>query len=346
MTTKKRVAVIGASGYAGAEVVRLISGHPHITLSLITSRQYAGEPYTNVFPAFTERIDLNCELFVPEDAIKKADFFFLALPHKTSMNVAAPLIDARKKVVDLSADFRFNNQSMYEAFYQQHEYPQLLKKAVYGLSEIYKKEISSADLIGNPGCYPTSILLPLIPLLKERLIDSNGIIADSKSGVSGAGRSPSLGTLYCEVNEGFKAYKVAEHRHEPEMNEHLSFAAGNQVQILFAPHLIPMTRGILSTIYVRSQANESKIRECLQATYNNCPFVRILPDQRLPNAAHVRGTNYCDIGFKYSKQKEMVIIVSTIDNLIKGAAGQAIQNMNIMMGFSETDGLDTIPFPV
>jgi len=346
MTTKKRVAVIGASGYAGAEVVRLISGHPHVTLTLLTSRQYAGQPYDNIFPAFNERIDLSLESFVLDDAIQKADIFFLALPHKAAMGIAAPLVDAGKKVIDLSADFRFKNQSMYEKYYQPHAFPQLLQKAVYGLCEINRLQISQADLIGNPGCYPTSVLLPLIPLLKEKLIDSTGIIADSKSGVSGAGRSPGLGTLYCEVNEGFKAYKVAEHRHEPEMNENLSLAASADVQILFVPHLVPMSRGIVSTMYVRSQNEEQDIRACLQAAYKNCSFVRILSEGRLPNAAHVRGTNYCDIGVKCSKETGIAVIVSTIDNLIKGAAGQAVQNMNIMMGFSESEGLDVIPFPV
>jgi len=346
MTTKKRVAVIGASGYAGAEVVRLISGHPHVILTLLTSRQYAGQPYDNIFPAFNERINLSLESFSLDDAVQKADIFFLALPHKASMNIAAPLINAGKKVIDLSADFRFKNQSMYENYYQPHAFPQLLKKAVYGLCEINHLEISKADLIGNPGCYPTSVLLPLIPLLKEKLIDLTGIIVDSKSGVSGAGRSPSLGTLFCEVNEGFKAYKVAEHRHEPEMNENLSLAAGENVQILFVPHLIPMTRGIVSTIYVRSQNDEQKLRACLQTAYENCPFVRVLTEGRLPNSAHVRGTNFCDIGIKFSKEKGVAVIVSTIDNLIKGAAGQAVQNMNIMLGFSESAGIDAMPFPV
>jgi N-acetyl-gamma-glutamyl-phosphate reductase len=346
MTTKKRVAVIGASGYAGAEIVRLISRHPHVTLTLLTSRQYAGQSYDTIFPAFTGQIKLPCEDYSSDEAIQKADIFFLALPHKASMNIAAPLLDADKKVIDLSADFRFKNQSMYETYYQPHEYPQLLKKAIYGLCEINKKEISTADLIGNPGCYPTSILLPLIPLLKEKLIDPEGIIADSKSGVSGAGRSPSLGTLYCEVNEGCKAYKIAEHRHEPEISENLSLAFGDQVQILFVPHLVPMSRGIISTIYVRSQTDGIHLHDCLQATYANCPFIRILPEDRLPNVSYVRGTNYCDIGIKYSKEKEIAVIVSTIDNLIKGAAGQAVQNMNIMMGYSETDGIDSIPFPV
>jgi N-acetyl-gamma-glutamyl-phosphate reductase len=346
MTTKKRVAVIGASGYAGAELVRLILGHPHVTLTLLTSRQYAGQSYDSVFPAYTGQIDLNCEKYSSDDAIQKADIFFLALPHKASMHIAAPLIDAGKKVIDLSADFRFKNQSKYDTHYQQHEYPHLLKKAVYGLCEINKHEIASADLIGNPGCYPTSVLLPLMPLLREKLIDTTGIIADSKSGVSGAGRAPSVGTLFCEVNEGFKAYKVASHRHEPEMNENLSFAAGTEVQILFVPHLIPMSRGIVSTIYARSQCDETTIRECLQKAYDSCPFVRVLPCGRMPNAAYVRGTNYCDIGVTYSKEKGIAVIVSTIDNLIKGAAGQALQNMNIIMGFSEIDGIDAIPFPV
>ncbi|MBF0451241.1 MAG: N-acetyl-gamma-glutamyl-phosphate reductase [Candidatus Magnetomorum sp.] len=348
MTTKARVAVIGATGYAGAEVVRLIAGHPHVTLNLLTSRQYAGKPYDHVFPALTKCIQQHCEIFEPDTAVQKADIFFLALPHKTSMRVAAPLINAGKKVIDLSADFRFKNLTSYEAHYQPHEEPELLKQSVYGLCEVYKDQILKADLIGNPGCYTTSILLPLIPLLKEKQIDSKGIIADSKSGASGAGRSPALGTLFCEVNEGFKAYKVAEHRHAPEMDENLSIAAGTDVHVLFVPHLVPMSRGIVSTLYVRCNENidEKRILDCLNTAYDGCPFIRVLPEGRLPNAAHVRGTNYCDIGVKYSSEQGIAVIISAIDNLIKGAAGQAVQNMNIMMGFKETDGIDMIPFPL
>ncbi|ETR74374.1 MAG: N-acetyl-gamma-glutamyl-phosphate reductase [Candidatus Magnetoglobus multicellularis str. Araruama] len=346
MSTKKRVAIIGASGYAGAEIVRLISGHPQVTLTYLTSRQYAGQSYDTVFPALTGCVDHYYETFSPEDAIHKADIFFLALPHKASMGVAAPLLEAGKKVIDLSADFRFKNRSVYENHYQPHEAPQWLKKAVYGLCEINHQAISNADLIGNPGCYPTSILLPLMPLLKDKLINTTGIIADSKSGVSGAGRSPSLGTLFCEVNEGFKAYKVAEHRHAPEMNENLTLAAGENVQILFVPHLVPMSRGIVSTIYVRCKTSDNHIRDCLHAAYENCHFIRILPDGHFPNAAHVRGTNYCDIGLKYSSEQGILVIISTIDNLIKGAAGQAVQNMNIMMNFAETDGINAMPYPV
>jgi len=348
MTNKKRIAVIGASGYAGAETVRLIAGHPHVTLSLLTSRQYAGMSYDTVFPSLTGRIKQQCEIFSPDEAIQKADIFFLALPHKTSMSVAAPLIHAGKIVIDLSADFRFKFLNNYETHYQQHEEPELLSKSVYGLCEIYKDQIQSAKLIGNPGCYPTSILLPLIPLLKERIIKSQGIIADSKSGVSGAGRSPSLGTLYCEVNEGFKAYKVGNHRHAPEMNENLSLAANTDVNILFVPHLVPMSRGIVSTVYAQCNmnTNENQILDCLNNAYDKSPFIRILPEGHIPNAAHVRGTNYCDIGVKYLPEQDTCVIVSAIDNLIKGAAGQAIQNMNIIMGFSETDGIDMIPFPI
>jgi N-acetyl-gamma-glutamyl-phosphate reductase len=348
MTKKNRIAVIGASGYAGAELVRLIAGHPQVSLNLLTSRQYAGKSYAAVFPSLIGCIDLQCELFSSPESIQKADIFFLALPHKASMSVAAPLINAGKKVIDLSADFRFNHLDQYETYYQPHEEPELLKQSVYGLCEFYKDQISSAQLIGNPGCYPTSILLPLMPLLKEQLIEPIGIIADSKSGVSGAGRSPSLGTHYCEVNEGFKAYKIAEHRHAPEMNENLSIAAGTDVHILFVPHLVPMTRGIVSTLYVRCCPNidEMKIIDCLSSTYENSPFIRVLPKGLFPDASHVRGTNYCDIGVKYLADQNSCVIVSAIDNLIKGAAGQAIQNMNIMMGFSETDGIDMIPFPV
>jgi len=224
----------------------------------------------------------------------------------------------------------------------------LLERAVYGLSEIYHKKIKHSDLIGNPGCYPTSVLLPLIPILKNKLIDFNTIVADSKSGVSGAGRSPSLITHFCETNESFKAYKVAMHRHNPEMEEILTLESGQDVNITFVPHLVPMSRGMLTTIYVDllKGVTYEDIKNCLTSFYVNSPFIRICSEGTFPDTLHVRGTNYCDIGFKLDLRNNRLILISAIDNLVKGAAGQAVQNMNIMLGLDETKGLMNVPFPV
>jgi len=343
-----RVGVVGATGYAGAELVRILAGHPQIELTILTSRQYAGVRFDQVYPAMFNVVDLTCEALDIERLCDQADTLLIALPHKLPMALVPELLQRGKRVIDLSADFRFQNVAMYEAAYQAHTAPELLEQAVYGLSEVYADQIKAATLIGNPGCYPTSVLLPLIPLLHEHLIEPNAIIADSKSGVSGAGRSPSLTTHYCEVNESFKAYKVAAHRHNPEMNEVLSRAAGEAVAITFVPHLVPMTRGMLTTLYVSPMAGTklAKVRDCLQAFYAGRPFVRICPDDRLPDTLQVRGTNYCDIGFRIDSACNRVIMISAIDNLVKGAAGQAVQNMNIMLGLEETAGLLAPPYPV
>jgi N-acetyl-gamma-glutamyl-phosphate reductase len=248
-------------------------------------------------------------------------------------------------MIDLSADFRFNEAGLYAAVYQPHASPELLKQTVYGLSEVYAAEIRSAQLVGNPGCYPTSVLLPLIPLVKGGLLDLDSMIADSKSGVSGAGRSPSLTVHYCEVNESFKAYKVAVHRHSPEMEMVLSREARKPVQITFVPHLVPMTRGMLTTIYARPSVRLTiqTVQDCLEAFYAGRPFIRLRPPGLPPDTLHVRGTNYCDIGFVFDERNQRLILMSAIDNLGKGAAGQAIQNMNLMFGLDETTGLDQIP---
>ena len=226
--------------------------------------------------------------------------------------------------------------------------PELLDTSVYGLCEIYADQIRTATLIGNPGCYPTSVLLPLVPLLKQGMLDTATIVADSKSGVSGAGRSLALATHFCEVNESFKAYKVAAHRHNPEMNAVLSREAGIPVSNTFVPHLVPMTRGMLTTIYATAVAGlaEQDVIECYQEAYHQCEFVRLCPEDRTPNTLHVRGTNYCDIGFKFDKVNNRLILISAIDNLVKGAAGQAVQNMNLMLGFDETAGLLNVPYPL
>jgi N-acetyl-gamma-glutamyl-phosphate reductase len=300
-----RVGVIGATGYAGAELVRILCGHPGIELTIVTSRQYAGVNFDQVYPSMTGVIDLVCQELSVDSICDRTDVVFTALPHKLPMKIVPELIERGKKVIDLSADFRFKDVATYESFYQPHTAGDLLEKSVYGLCEIYFDTIKNAVLIGAPGCYPTSVLLLLVPLLKSNLIDINNIVADSKSGVSGAGRTLSLTTHFCEVNESFKAYKVAEHRHNPEMEE-----------------------------------------VCLTSFYTDRMFIRICPDNRIPDTLHVRGSNYCDIGFKLDARNNCLILISAIDNLVKGAAGQAVQNMNIMLGLDETAGLKMVPFPI
>lgn len=345
---KARVGIIGATGYAGAELVRLLSGHPGVTLSVITSRQYVGKAYGDVYPAMAGVVDLTCEAYDPEKIAEKADLLFIALPHKVPMGIVPDLLCRGKKVVDLSADFRFSDVERYEAHYQPHTAKELLADAVYGLSDVYHEKIALSDLVGNPGCYPTSTLLPLIPLLRENLLAPSTIVVDSKSGVSGAGRGVSLGTHFCEVNEGFKAYKAADHRHSPEMEEVLSREAGEEVAITFVPHLLPATRGMLSTIYasLKRPVEEKEIRGVLEDFYASRQFVRIAKEGAMPDISHVRGTNYCNIGVKLDARNGRLVIVSVIDNLVKGAAGQAVQNMNIMLGLDDGMGLSAVPFAV
>ena len=340
-----QVAIIGSTGYTGAELVRILATHPNIQITTLTSRQYSGVDYSTIYPAMRHVIDLTCETFDPDKTCQKAEIFFLALPHQLSMEIAAKIAPYGKKIIDLSADFRFKDPDIYAVYYQPHKAPDLLKQSVYGLSEIYTDQIAKASLIGNPGCYPTSILLPLIPLIREKLIECHSIIADSKSGVSGAGKGLSLASHFCEVNEGFKAYKIGVHRHAPEINTILSFEAGHPIHITFVPHLVPMTRGILSTLYVQSQSGitENKLRDCLISFYHKKSFVRILPESQFPNTLYVKGSNYCDIGLKLNSDSKQLIIVSAIDNLVKGAAGQAVQNMNIMMDLPDTTGLNVCP---
>jgi N-acetyl-gamma-glutamyl-phosphate reductase len=251
-------------------------------------------------------------------------------------------------VIDLSADFRFSDPAKYEAVYQPHTSKELFSQSVYGLSEVFFDQIKNADLIGNPGCYPTSVILPLYPLLKAGLIDETTIIADSKSGASGAGRSLSLTTHISEISESFKAYKVTGHRHKPEMDEVLTDAAGQPVDITFIPHLLPMSRGMESTIYasLKKRVTPDEIYSCLSEFYADCPFIRLYDNGIATDTANVRGTNFCDIGFVLEEEKNRIVMMSVIDNLVKGAAGQAVQNMNIMLGLDETAGLNTMPYPI
>jgi N-acetyl-gamma-glutamyl-phosphate reductase len=325
-----------------------LAGHPETELTVLTSRQFAGVRFDQVYPAMAGRVDAVCREFSTGLVCDNADFVYMALPHKLPMALVPDILKHGKKVIDLSADFRFNDVDLYESAYQPHSARDLLDSTVYGLSEIYAEQIKTAALIGNPGCYPTSVLLPLIPALRQGLLDPATIIADAKSGVSGAGRSLALASHFCEVNESFKAYKVAVHRHNPEMNAVLSREAHAPVSITFVPHLVPMTRGMLTTIYATPTqgVQQQDILDCYRKAYHGRPFIRLCPEDRLPDTLHVRGTNFCDIGFRFDENNRRLILISAIDNLVKGAAGQAVQNMNLMLGFDETAGLYNVPWPL
>ncbi len=342
MQSKIRVAIVGSSGYTGGELYRLLLHHPRAEVTAVTSEKSAGKPLADIFPQLRGLSDLVCEPLDPGVIAKKADFLFLALPHAAAQEAAYRFHEAGKKVVDLSADYRLSDPALYEKWYEHsHQYPELLKQAVYGLPELHREEIKKASLVANPGCYPTGAILGLAPLLKAKIVDVSSIVIDSKSGVSGAGRSPSLAHHYPEVNEGFMAYKIGTHRHTPEIEQELSLLAGEQVTVSFTPHLVPMNRGILTTIYARLYPKEDTAR--LHARYGEFyrshPFVRVLTPGQLPNTRHVRGSNFCDIGVHSDQRVGRVVSVTAIDNLVKGASGQAIQNMNLMMGFDEAEGL-------
>ncbi len=341
ITMSTRIGIIGASGYTGCELMRLLSCRSDIQLTAVTSRQYAGTAVNSIFPSLHAFQDLKFMAPDLEAIASMTDLLFTAVPHKTAMEVIPFFIEQGKRVIDLSADFRIRDRQVYEEWYQPHSAPEYLETAVYGLPELYREKIATAKLVANPGCYPTSSILPLAPLLKRNLIDKDFIIIDSKSGTSGAGRGASVATLFCEVNEGFKAYKIGKHRHTPEIEQELSAARGERVNITFTPHLVPMNRGILSTIYARTSAGTGTetILSALRQFYRHAPFVRILEEGVFPNVQQVRGSNYCDIGAQVDENGQMVM-VSVIDNLTKGASGQAIQNMNIMLGLPETTGID------
>ena len=343
------VAIIGASGYTGAELARLLCRHPQVTLTAATSRQYAGIPLSEVFPNLRERVAIVCDNPSIEELCRRADLFFTAVPHKTAMDLVPQLLAAGKKVIDLSADFRLANVAVYEKWYQAHSSPELLAKAVYGLPELYRERISSCELVANPGCYPTSIILALAPLLAAGAIEPSSIIADSKSGTSGAGRSAVTGSLFCEVHDGFRPYKVGRaHRHTPEIEQELGKLHGAPLQVTFTPHLLPISRGILSTIYatLKPGFDSRTITDLYRQKYQSEPFVRFLGDRLVPATQHVRGSNFCDIAFALDPATKRIIVMSAIDNIVKGASGQAVQNMNLMCGFEETCGLEVIPlFP-
>jgi N-acetyl-gamma-glutamyl-phosphate reductase len=341
-----KVAIVGASGYTGVELLRILHCHPEAAVTCVTSERSAGKRISDIYPGLRGRCDLLLENLEPVRVAGKADFIFTALPHKAAMEVVPTFLEMGKQVVDLSADYRLRDHREYEKWYEPHLSPALLKKAIYGLPELKRARIAGAELVANPGCYPTSVILGVAPLLKKKLIDPASIIADSKSGVTGAGRSAKVDTLYCEVNEGFKAYGVGgSHRHIPEIEQELSHLAGEKLTITFTPHLVPMDRGILSTIYsvpVQSVTTSDLLR-LYNDFYKGEPFVRVLPEGSFPSTAFVRGSNFCDIGLTVDSRTGRVIVVSAIDNLVKGASGQAVQNMNIMCGFPETMGLEGLP---
>lgn len=355
---KTKVGILGASGYTGAELLRLLALHPQAEVSVLTADRSAGKPIGDVYPQFAYgSFASSLPNMVRNDDISNwaeaANIVFCCLPHATTQEIinALPLSDGLR-VVDLSADFRLRDVGVYAEWYGgEHRAPELQKEAVYGISELFRDKIREARLVANPGCYPTSAQLPLIPLLRERLILPVDIIIDAKSGTSGAGRSPKVNTLFCEVADGISAYGVASHRHLPEIEQGLTEAYGGDdaLHVTFTPHLMPMSRGILETIYVKTApgVNADTMRECLATHYDEEPFVHVLPKGAAPpQTRHVRGSNNCVIQVVDDKIPGRAIIVSALDNVVKGASGQAIQNMNIMMGHPETMGLESQPtFP-
>jgi len=337
---KTTVGILGASSYTGLELVRMLVNHPGAKIDYVSSQSNAGQPFTVLFP---EMFGIFDDIFIlPEQtAGKKVDCVFSCLPHAVSASFLKPIIEQGIRVIDLSADFRIRDPRVYQHWYKTpHACPELLTDAVFGLCEHYRKEIRSARILANPGCYPTSILLPLLPLLKEKSVQIGGIIADSKSGVSGAGRTLKLSSHFVEVYEDVSAYSVGRsHRHIAEIDQELSIAAGREIAITFSPHLMPVNRGILSTIYLTINKTAAECREIALAAYRNEPFVRVRDGGDLPHVKYVAHTNYCDFCYTGGVDGGPVIVVSAIDNLIKGASGQALQNMNIMFGFEEITAL-------
>jgi len=347
MASKKiKIGIVGGTGYTGVELLRLLAMHPHAELTVITSRGEAGLPVADMFPSLRGYVDL--AFSDPATAnLSACDVVFFATPHGVAMSQAQALLDANVKVIDLAADFRLQDTSVFEKWYKlPHSCPDVLRDAVYGIPELYREKIKSAKVIGNPGCYPTTVLLGLAPLLEQGYIDfSAPIVADAKSGVSGAGRKAEVATLFAEASDSMKAYGVAGHRHHPEIHAQLTQLAGADVQLIFVPHLIPMIRGMLSTIYVKltDVGNTVDLQALYEQRYQHERFVDVMPAGALPETRSVRGSNQLRIALHKQQTTGYLTLVVVQDNLVKGAAGQAVQNMNIMFDFDERSGLEVLP---
>lgn len=336
-----KAAVLGATGYAGIELVRLLTNHGEVSLEVLGSHSFAGQKISDVYKSFNHVLEKECEE-LDLDKAAKCDIAFTALPHGASKTVIPSLIERGLKVIDLSGDYRYDDAAVYEEWYgEKHSSPELLEESVYGLPELHREKIRGARLIGNPGCYTTCSILGAAPLLANKIGDTKNIIVDAKSGVTGAGRTSALPYSFCECTENTKAYKVAAHRHTSEIEQELSNIAGENIMISFTPHLIPQKRGILSTIYVNLNrpSSSEELVEMYKEYYKNEFFVRVKENGELPETKHVAGSNFVDIGVVYDKRLQRAVVVSALDNIVKGAAGQAVQNMNLLFGLDEKTGL-------
>ncbi|HID75928.1 MAG TPA: N-acetyl-gamma-glutamyl-phosphate reductase [Planctomycetaceae bacterium] len=333
-----RVAILGAAGYTALELIKILLRHPQVEVTALADR-LEGQPHVAaVHPSLTGRLDLRLEHLSPAELAARAECVFACLPHGVSASIVPQLLDASARVVDFSADYRLADPEVFATWYnQKHPDPGRLGKVVYGLPELFRQRIAAADLVANPGCFPTSAILPLAPLLREKIIKPEGIVVDSKTGVSGAGRTPRLTTHYPECNESISAYNVGRHRHTPEIDQYLSEAAGTRIEVVFTPHLAPMDRGILTTTYSwpNGEVGEEKVLGALREFYADEPFVRVV--DHLPGTKDSLGTNFCDITARMVRGR--VLTISCLDNLLKGASGAAVQNFNIMYGYPETMGL-------
>lgn len=337
------IGIIGASGYTGGELLRILAAHTECEVACATSRRYKGKRVSSLNPNLRGVSDLEFENLSTAEVIDRSDFIFTATPHGASMNIVPELLESGARVVDLSGDFRFKDTAIYEQYYgRDHTAGDV--KAVYGLPELHRDDIKGARLVANPGCYPTSVILGLSPLVKKGIIEPDRIVADSKSGISGAGATPKPATMYTLTADSVSPYKVTSHQHMPEIEQELNLL-GKGIKVSFVPHIVPVKRGIESTIHVflKDDAQQDKLQDVYTDFYGTEPFIRILDTGEIPKMSAVRGSNYCDIGgFSVDKERERAVIISVIDNLMKGASGQAIQNMNLMMGFDEGEGLSGV----
>lgn len=344
-----KVGIIGATGYAGSELVRILLGHKDVEIKWYGSRSYIDKKYASIYQNFFQLVDANCMDDNMEVLADQVDVIFTATPQGLCASLVNEEILSKVKIIDLSADFRIKDVKVYEEWYKlEHKSPQFIEEAVYGLCEINREDVKKARLVANPGCYTTCSILTCYPLVKEGIIDPNTIIVDAKSGTSGAGRGAKVDNLFCEVNENMKAYGVATHRHTPEIEEQLGYACGEKITINFTPHLVPMNRGILATAYasLKKDVTYEEVKAIYDKYYADEKFVRVLEKDVCPQTKWVEGSNYVDVNFKIDPRTNRIIMMGAIDNLVKGAAGQAVQNMNLMFGLKESEGLELVPmFP-